>query len=178
FLGRQRYLRVAGLEHSRILGGQYLYGTHFNLLRKQKFVHSRKCGEGFVGMYAGAHLFRKCMSSATNTLTEDPREKALGFLKDKKLVPESAPPSNEHLCLLYNFVEDSQKLVVLTGAGLSTECGIPDYRSPHGAYSSGFKPTTHQMNNSQTRSEKRSLSQPKKYGSGDVGDEIQVHSEP
>lgn len=34
--------------------------------------------------------------------------------------------------------------MVLTGAGLSTESGIPDYRSPHGAYSSGFKPITHQ----------------------------------
>ncbi|PKA66788.1 NAD-dependent protein deacetylase SRT2 [Apostasia shenzhenica] len=38
----------------------------------------------------------------------------------------------------------SQKLMVLTGAGLSTESGIPDYRSPSGAYSSGFKPITHQ----------------------------------
>jgi NAD-dependent deacetylase sirtuin 4 len=34
--------------------------------------------------------------------------------------------------------------MVLTGAGMSTESGIPDYRSPNGAYSSGFKPLTHQ----------------------------------
>ncbi|GAA0162553.1 histone modifying enzyme [Lithospermum erythrorhizon] len=38
----------------------------------------------------------------------------------------------------------SKKLVVLTGAGISTESGIPDYRSPNGAYSTGFKPITHQ----------------------------------
>ena len=34
-------------------------------------------------------------------------------------------------------------LVVLTGAGVSTESGIPDYRSPAGSYSKGHKPMTH-----------------------------------
>lgn len=33
--------------------------------------------------------------------------------------------------------------VVLTGAGLSTESGIPDYRSPEGSYSKGHKPMVH-----------------------------------
>ncbi|KAF5956117.1 hypothetical protein HYC85_008973 [Camellia sinensis] len=43
-----------------------------------------------------------------------------------------------------SFLRDKNtKLVVLTGAGISTECGIPDYRNPNGAYSSGFKPITH-----------------------------------
>lgn len=39
---------------------------------------------------------------------------------------------------------DGKRVVVLTGAGLSTESGIPDYRSPHGSYSKGHKPVTHQ----------------------------------
>lgn len=60
------------------------------------------------------------------------------------IVPESPPPSEYDLQRLYDFVNDSKRLVVITGAGASTECGIPDYRSPHGAYSSGFKPMTHQ----------------------------------
>jgi hypothetical protein len=30
------------------------------------------------------------------------------------------------------------------GAGVSTESGIPDYRSPNGSYSRGHKPMTHQ----------------------------------
>ena len=34
--------------------------------------------------------------------------------------------------------------MALTGAGLSTESGIPDYRSPNGSYSKGHKPVTHQ----------------------------------
>jgi NAD-dependent SIR2 family protein deacetylase len=36
---------------------------------------------------------------------------------------------------LAELVENSRRLVVLTGAGCSTESGIPDYRSPGGAWS-------------------------------------------
>jgi len=35
---------------------------------------------------------------------------------------------------LSEFVRDAKRLVVLTGAGCSTESGIPDYRSPGGAW--------------------------------------------
>ena len=38
-----------------------------------------------------------------------------------------------------------RRLLVLTGAGCSTESNLPDYRSPAGAYSRGFKPMTHQL---------------------------------
>ncbi|EKX35798.1 hypothetical protein GUITHDRAFT_118073 [Guillardia theta CCMP2712] len=37
----------------------------------------------------------------------------------------------------------SQRIVALTGAGVSTESGIPDYRSPNGSYSKGHKPIMH-----------------------------------
>ena len=35
---------------------------------------------------------------------------------------------------LLQFIDSSRRLVVLTGAGCSTESGIPDYRSPGGAW--------------------------------------------
>ncbi|XP_010546313.1 PREDICTED: NAD-dependent protein deacylase SRT2 isoform X2 [Tarenaya hassleriana] len=66
------------------------------------------------------------------------------FLKDKKIVPDADPPNKEDIHKLYQLFDQSSKLTILTGAGVSTECGIPDYRSPNGAYSSGFRPITHQ----------------------------------
>ncbi|KAK8672793.1 hypothetical protein V6N13_111154 [Hibiscus sabdariffa] len=51
------------------------------------------------------------------------------FLKDKKMVPQADPPSAEDVNHLHQLIDQSTKLVVLTGAGISTECGIPDYRS-------------------------------------------------
>ena len=35
---------------------------------------------------------------------------------------------------LARFIDDTERLVVLTGAGCSTDSGIPDYRSPGGAW--------------------------------------------
>jgi len=45
---------------------------------------------------------------------------------------------------LANFVQDSKKMVVVTGAGVSTESGIPDYRGKNGTYSLGYRPITYQ----------------------------------
>lgn len=44
---------------------------------------------------------------------------------------------------LLKLVANADNLVVLTGAGVSTESGIPDYRSPAGSYSKGHRPMTH-----------------------------------
>ena len=35
---------------------------------------------------------------------------------------------------LRDLIEDAQRIVPFTGAGISTECGIPDFRSPDGIW--------------------------------------------
>lgn len=46
--------------------------------------------------------------------------------------PPAPPLSPEDLAALVGFVASASRLVVLTGAGASTESGVPDYRSPGG----------------------------------------------
>ena len=59
--------------------------------------------------------------------------------------PATPPISDSQLAQLVDFVTSCKRLVVLTGAGCSTESNIPDYRGPKGAYSTGFQPMTHQQ---------------------------------
>ena len=44
---------------------------------------------------------------------------------------------------LAELIEDARRIVVFTGAGVSTESGIPDFRSPGGVWSR-MKPITFQ----------------------------------
>ena len=44
-------------------------------------------------------------------------------------VPNSKPAFQNDIYQLQNFIARSKRLFVLTGAGISTESGIPDYRS-------------------------------------------------
>ncbi|XP_011875879.1 PREDICTED: NAD-dependent protein deacetylase Sirt4-like [Vollenhovia emeryi] len=60
---------------------------------------------------ASIHLFRKSR------------------LSNLAFVPKCDPASAEDVTRLKEFVDKHQRLCVLTGAGISTESGIPDYRS-------------------------------------------------
>lgn len=47
----------------------------------------------------------------------------------RAFVPKHAPPTEYDIRGLQRFVDDFRKFFVITGAGVSTESGIPDYRS-------------------------------------------------
>lgn len=44
-------------------------------------------------------------------------------------VPQHSTVESDEVDALQTFVSDSSKILILTGAGISTESGIPDYRS-------------------------------------------------
>ncbi|KAL2018447.1 hypothetical protein VTK56DRAFT_803 [Thermocarpiscus australiensis] len=47
------------------------------------------------------------------------------------------PQSHEHLEAIADALRSARKVVVVTGAGISTAAGIPDYRSGNGLYANG-----------------------------------------
>jgi NAD-dependent SIR2 family protein deacetylase len=51
--------------------------------------------------------------------------------------PAAAPISQQQLEALVDLISGAQRVVVVTGAGCSTESNIPDYRGPRGAYTTG-----------------------------------------
>ncbi len=52
--------------------------------------------------------------------------------------PRQAPAPAEKLRALAEYLRNARRTVFLTGAGMSTESGIPDFRSESGLYSSGW----------------------------------------
>eukprot|EP00210_Caulerpa_lentillifera_P009175 g8747.t1 len=70
-------------------------------------------------------------------------------------VPECNPITNSQLEQLVELLVNSRNTVVITGAGISTESGIPDYRGPAGAYTFGYSPMTHQKFMSTDRARSR-----------------------
>eukprot|EP00929_Paragymnodinium_shiwhaense_P116135 TRINITY_DN85419_c0_g1_i1.p2 TRINITY_DN85419_c0_g1~~TRINITY_DN85419_c0_g1_i1.p2 ORF type:complete len:308 (-),score=63.92 TRINITY_DN85419_c0_g1_i1:339-1262(-) len=59
------------------------------------------------------------------------------------LAPAGVPVAAEDLAALVQHVKTARRLLCITGAGLSTHSGLPDYRSPRGSYSRGHVPIKH-----------------------------------
>ncbi|MGH8514920.1 MAG: Sir2 family NAD-dependent protein deacetylase, partial [Gammaproteobacteria bacterium] len=51
---------------------------------------------------------------------------------------------NDEISALAGLIRRAKRIVALTGAGISTESGIPDFRSPGGLWTRGIKPITFQ----------------------------------
>lgn len=110
----------------------------------QLCIPSNKAGNIKLFRRQSRSLQTKCSMSVPGIPPARKENETVIYVRDDKTVPYAPPPSAKDIDLLYQFFDQSKHMVVLTGAGMSTECGIPDYRSPNGAYSSGFRPITHQ----------------------------------
>ncbi|XP_034828275.1 NAD-dependent protein deacylase Sirt4 isoform X1 [Maniola hyperantus] len=68
------------------------------------------------------------------------------FIRRLAFVPVYKPPDQKDFQKLRNFLHKHDKFLILTGAGISTESGIPDYRSEEvGLYArSNHKPIQYQ----------------------------------
>jgi hypothetical protein len=57
----------------------------------------------------------------------------LGMAKEK-ICGMADRPLKERIEILANLIVASKRLVVFTGAGISTDSGLPDYRGPEGVW--------------------------------------------
>ncbi|XP_044763994.1 NAD-dependent protein deacylase Sirt4-like isoform X2 [Coccinella septempunctata] len=74
-----------------------------------------------------------------------------------QFVPKHDTVSEKDVNMLREFIANSQRMLILTGAGISTESGIPDYRSADvGLYERrNYKPVKHQEFCSSFRTQQR-----------------------
>jgi NAD-dependent SIR2 family protein deacetylase len=54
-----------------------------------------------------------------------------------------SPPQKSEIEALVSFFSGKKYVCAITGAGISTASGIPDYRGPQGSYRLGHKPIEH-----------------------------------
>lgn len=110
----------------------------------------RRCGPSALALAARFGSSRSSVSARPGAASCTSGSRSLSSTSSSSgstddIVPPVPPISAADLATLREFVVAHPKLCLLTGAGMSTESGIPDYRSPNGSYSKGHKPITWQQ---------------------------------
>lgn len=121
---------------SRVLLISFLtYSTVMSLVHRSKGVlrvsyNSRKCKLPLI-------------SSTTQIRTMSSEQPAVEGLSDSNDVVSTSSyldqkPTDEEIDILYSFLHKKKNVLVISGAGMSTSSGVPDYRGPLGSYKLGL----------------------------------------
>ena len=88
------------------------------------------------------HLLKSSPTTTTPPTNSNNSDYVIGSpIPNTSPAPAVPPPTATQLDQLADFFSQNKGgILVLTGAGCSTESDVPDYRGPGGAYSTGFKP--------------------------------------
>lgn len=108
-----------------------LFHDNYTCVSRKKLHSYKDLQKDFGFAIARPHLYRQCTHASLLIHRHgQPRCLMRKAHKDSsRFVPEADPTSESDMYNLTNFVRQNRKILVLTGAGISTESGIPDYRS-------------------------------------------------
>jgi hypothetical protein len=99
------------------------------------------------GVQKVSYSLRKCklpfISSTTQLRAMRSEQPAVERLSDSNDVVSTSSyldqkPTDEEIDTLYSFLHKKKNVLVISGAGMSTSSGVPDYRGPLGSYKLGL----------------------------------------
>ena len=117
-------------------------------------------GTNFISILLTSHcmqtssfipLLTYCHRGATIRMPFSTRSKYSIIHSSRNILPLERPPdpsskhsndATEAALQLRNWMQNKKAILCLTGAGMSTESGIPDYRGHKGSYFNGHKPVS------------------------------------
>ncbi|XP_071944041.1 NAD-dependent protein lipoamidase sirtuin-4, mitochondrial-like [Antedon mediterranea] len=100
--------------------------TKINFLKLKHFIPKQN---NTINTCNNSVHFKRSIALLSNSYQRRDSVEVQAERKSNLFVPPSSPINENDLNKVQNFIDKTKKLFVLTGAGLSTESGIPDYRS-------------------------------------------------
>lgn len=116
-----------------------IYPAMLSLACRQ--MHYRK---GFHNLAKRQPPFASCVSQQMAMSTEQHTLEGLSDSNELISTPSylDQKPTDEEVDSLFSFLRTKRNVLVISGAGISTSSGVPDYRGPQGSYKLGLPNAT------------------------------------